>query len=86
MCRAITEYESTNEESKALAREVLDIPMQQNSTFEALVACDPVISTKCVADADSAISTEAVTDEDIESAVASYWPTVASRRAEIRGI
>lgn len=81
---AVTMYSSADAASKALAQEVLDYPMQQNSTLEALVASNAAVSALIVIDANSTVNTEAVTDAAINNAVAAYWPAVAARRAEIR--
>lgn len=81
---AVTKYSSTNANDKALAQEVLDNPMMQNKTLEALVANNAAVSDAVVIDANNTVNTEAVTDAQINTAVAQYWPSVATRRAEIR--
>jgi hypothetical protein len=81
---AITKYQSTTANDKALAQEILDMPMLQNRTMEALVACQDTISAAITVDANNTVNTEAVTDAMITSAVATYWTPVANRRAEIR--
>lgn len=81
---AVTKYSSANANDKALAQEILDNPMQQNKTIEALVANNPAVSGAVVIDETSTVNSEAVTDAQITAAVAQYWPAVATRRAEIR--
>lgn len=81
---AVTKYSSTNANDKALAQEVLDAPMQQNRTLEALVANNAAVSDAVIIDANNTVNTETVTDAQINAAVAQYWPSVAARRAEIR--
>ena len=81
---AVTKYNSADANDKGLAQEVLDQPMQQNRTLEALVANNVAVSAAVVTDLNNTVNTEAVTDAQINTAVAQYWPAVAARRAEIR--
>lgn len=81
---AVTKYSSVNANDKAFAQEILDTPMQQSKTIEALVANNATVSDAVVIDANNGVNTEGVTDAQITAAVAMYWASVATRRAEIR--
>lgn len=81
---AVTKYGSTNANDKAFAQEILDTPMQQSRTIEALVANNATVSDAVIVDTNNGVNTEGVTDAQINSAVTMYWASVASRRAEVR--
>jgi hypothetical protein len=83
---AVAKYSSSTASvnEKALAMTVLDYPMQQNRTLEALVAYHAPITAAVTVDPNNTVSTEAVTDAMIIDAVAAYWPAVSTRLAEIK--
>lgn len=81
---AVTKYSSAVANDKAFAQEILDNPMQQSRTIEALVANNNAVSDAIVIDANSTVNSEGVTDAQINAAVAMYWGAVATRRAEAR--
>lgn len=83
---AVSKYTSADATDKELAREILDSPMQQNRTMEALVAQEAPIHAAVITDQFNTVNTEAVTDAQINAAVVKYWPSVAARRAEIRAL
>jgi hypothetical protein len=81
---AVSKYSSTDANDKGFAQEILDSPMKQNATLEALVANNAAVSAAVVIDEANTVNTEGVTDTQITNAVTMYWPAVAARRAEIR--
>lgn len=79
---AVTKYGSENTDEKSLAQEILDSPMQQNRTMEALVANDLSVGANIETDDMNTVNTESVTDDEILTATLAYWPAVATRRTE----
>lgn len=79
---ATTKYSSSDPIDKGLASDILDYPMRENKTLEALVANDSMVSSLVEIDEYSTVSTENVTDVCINEAVARYWNAVAQRRSD----
>lgn len=59
------------------ARHVLANPMLQDRRMEALVATDDAVSSAVTVDEYDTVSTEGVTDQQIEAAVAANWQVAA---------
>lgn len=79
---SVSKYDSQNANEKALAQYVLDNPMVAIPTLEALVANHGAVNAAVTVSSENTVSTEAVTDAMITTAVGIYWLPVANRRAE----
>lgn len=84
LAAAVTKYGSGTANEKVLAQNVLDYPMQQNATLEALVANSSAVNNAVVVSADNTVNTDGVTDAMITTAVGNFWAPVADRFVERR--
>jgi len=76
----VSKTDSTPEEL-AFAYIVIDAPMTQFKSMEALVANNTKVSESISVDQFNTVATETVLDADIISAVRNAWPIVAARYA-----
>lgn len=78
---AADKISSATGNEQAFASFILGAPMSDNHTMTALAAAAPAVAATVTVDQFNTVSTEAVLDEDILSAVEANWSTLAAQWA-----
>jgi len=79
VAKGILTKEGATPDEITLANLVIDSPMTEFRSMEALVANNTKVSSTITVDQYNTVSTEAVLDADIITAVKNVWTLVASR-------